>query len=142
MEVGIGEDNQIMSQSSYSMDIGTCCFCGDECNPCSQSCGSCTRSLSGFSLGWNPLPLHLRHVHDPDRTLDTLGEKFRNDEYNGQVYYIGIGTTPQTEYMSELAFRRTIWLHLDDFNEKCPYDPRTCSLQELVQWAGAELVSY
>ncbi len=24
---------------------GTCCFCGDECNPASQSCGACTRRL-------------------------------------------------------------------------------------------------
>lgn len=25
-------------------DIGTCCFCGDACNPCSQACGRCVRN--------------------------------------------------------------------------------------------------
>jgi hypothetical protein len=29
-------------------DIGKCCFCGDECNPCSQVCGPCMR---GYYLG-------------------------------------------------------------------------------------------
>lgn len=23
-----------------------CCFCGDECNPCSQACGRCIRKIS------------------------------------------------------------------------------------------------
>jgi len=25
---------------------GLCCFCGEECNPCSQACGRCARALS------------------------------------------------------------------------------------------------
>jgi len=28
----------------FEEEPGTCCFCGDYCNPCSQSCGSCNRS--------------------------------------------------------------------------------------------------
>ena len=128
-----------MIQDIYEMDIGTCCFCGDECNPCSQSCGRCARSLTGFSLGWNPLPSHLTHVYDPDGKLDTPGEKFRDDEYQGQVHYTGIGSEPHLQYMSEGRFRRTIWLHRDEFNEPCPHDPRTCSLRVLVKWTGAEL---
>jgi hypothetical protein len=28
--------------------LGTCCFCGYDCNPCSQACGSCIRKLSLF----------------------------------------------------------------------------------------------
>lgn len=28
------------------MDIGTCCYCGFECNPNSQACGSCMRSCT------------------------------------------------------------------------------------------------
>lgn len=31
---------------------GTCCFCGHECNPCSQACGSCARSATMDALGW------------------------------------------------------------------------------------------
>ena len=33
------------------LDIGVCCFCNNECNAMSQSCGSCSRqlSMSGFS---------------------------------------------------------------------------------------------
>jgi len=36
-------------------EVNTCCFCGDECNPNSQSCGSCARRgtcamLAGYRL--------------------------------------------------------------------------------------------
>ena len=27
-------------------EYGLCCFCGNRCNPCSQSCGRCARSVS------------------------------------------------------------------------------------------------
>lgn len=40
-------------------DIGTCCFCGFECNPLSQSCGSCARGISGAAIGL-PVPDHLK----------------------------------------------------------------------------------
>lgn len=33
-----------------------CCICGFECNPSSQSCGSCTREVSAYSLGWIETP--------------------------------------------------------------------------------------
>ena len=26
--------------------IGKCCFCGGDCNPCSQACGRCARDLT------------------------------------------------------------------------------------------------
>ena len=43
-----------LSESSESEEArGTCCFCGGECNPCSQSCGRCARAVSGRVLGWN-----------------------------------------------------------------------------------------
>jgi hypothetical protein len=38
---------------------GTCCFCGFECNSSSQSCGFCTRGISGHSIGL-PVPAHLK----------------------------------------------------------------------------------
>lgn len=40
-------------------EIGICCFCEGECNPMSQSCGSCARGLSGVAIGI-PVPPHLR----------------------------------------------------------------------------------
>jgi hypothetical protein len=45
-ECQVSDDNYI-----YDMDIGKCCFCNDECNPMSQSCGSCMRGLSVTALG-------------------------------------------------------------------------------------------
>lgn len=59
---------------SQNGDIGICCFCGDECNPCSQSCGRCSRTLTGFSLGWNTLPTHLQHL-DPEFNTDLKVEE-------------------------------------------------------------------
>lgn len=41
------------------LDIGTCCFCGFECNPSSQSCGSCARGISGVAIGL-PVPIRLK----------------------------------------------------------------------------------
>jgi hypothetical protein len=38
---------------------GICCFCGYECNPLSQSCGSCSRRLSGAVFG-QPVPEYLK----------------------------------------------------------------------------------
>lgn len=41
------------------LGVGTCCFCGFECNPLSQSCSSCSRSISGAAIGI-PVPHHLK----------------------------------------------------------------------------------
>lgn len=41
------------------LNIGICCFCGFECNPLSQSCGSCARGISCVALGI-PVPSHIR----------------------------------------------------------------------------------
>lgn len=41
------------------MEIGKCCFCEGDCNPQSQSCGLCTRGLSGVAIGL-PVPNHLQ----------------------------------------------------------------------------------
>ena len=41
---------------------GICCFCQEECNPSSQSCGRCSRTLTGFSIGLNPLPEYLEDI--------------------------------------------------------------------------------
>lgn len=45
----------------YFLDIGTCCFCGFECNPLSQSCVSCARGISGAAIGL-PVPDHLKKI--------------------------------------------------------------------------------
>ena len=46
-------------QTKEYKDEGVCCFCGFECNPMSQSCGSCARGLSGAAIGL-PVPKHLK----------------------------------------------------------------------------------
>lgn len=43
-----------------ALEVGICCYCGGYCNPCSQSCGYCSRKLTGYALGWNSLDENLR----------------------------------------------------------------------------------
>ena len=95
-------------------DIGVCCFCGDDCSVYSQNCGNCSRSLVGEVMGWD-IPLEVR------------------------IYYTGIGCDPSEPYISEECFRGIMELEKDRFNEKCPYDPNTCDLLDLMEWAGAEM---
>ena len=49
-----------MDYENLEEETGTCCFCGDECNILSQSCGSCARSLT-----FGPLPI-LASYSDPE----------------------------------------------------------------------------
>ncbi len=44
-------------QENTNYEIGTCCFCGGECNAASQDCGTCARRLTGWALGWYPKPV-------------------------------------------------------------------------------------
>lgn len=44
-------------------EYGTCCFCNEYCNPLSQSCGRCSRNITGFELGWNPLNRNLEYLY-------------------------------------------------------------------------------
>lgn len=37
---------------SPNSEVGQCCFCQGECNPCSQSCGRCARDMTMQMLGW------------------------------------------------------------------------------------------
>lgn len=34
-------------------NIGTCCFCNDDCSAYSQCCGRCARSMTGIAMGWD-----------------------------------------------------------------------------------------
>jgi hypothetical protein len=59
-QVSDNEEQVSYEKDMYDgMGVGNCCFCNDECNPMSQSCGSCMRGLSGgvFSI---PVPGHLQ----------------------------------------------------------------------------------
>jgi hypothetical protein len=56
-----------------------------------------------------------------------------------RIYYTGIGCDPSEPYISEECFRGIMELEKDRFNEKCPYDPNTCDLLDLMEWAGAEM---
>ena len=95
-------------------DIGVCCFCGDDCSAFSQSCGRCARSFTGEIMGWD---LNVNKV---------------------RIYYTGIGSDPEQQYVSEKCFRSIMTTHKDKFNEECPYDPSTCDLNLLMEWSGAE----
>ena len=97
--------------------IGVCCFCGDDCSAFSQNCGSCARSLMGEVMGW-----------DIQSNVDEV-----------RIYYTGIGSIPSVRYISEECFRAIMDLEKDRFNEMCPFDPNTCDLLELMEWAGAEM---
>ena len=45
-----------------SFEIGTCCFCNGECNPSSQTCGSCARKITGYALGNNNYPGEIKNI--------------------------------------------------------------------------------
>ena len=94
--------------------IGVCCFCGDDCSAYSQNCGNCSRSLVSEVMGWD-IPLEVR------------------------IYYTGIGSISSEPYISEECFREIMELEKDNFNEKCPHDPNTCDLLDIMEWAGAEM---
>ncbi len=51
----IDDNALIKDDNTEEPEVGTCCFCKGECNPASQSCGSCARSLSfGPKPAWYP----------------------------------------------------------------------------------------
>lgn len=54
-------------------EMGQCCFCGFECNPLSQSCGACSRGLSGVAVGI-PIPDHLQEYIMPVSYCRNCGE--------------------------------------------------------------------
>jgi len=116
------------------IDNGICCFCGNDCNPLSQSCGSCTRSLSWYgtipSLEYKKESNNNSYIE-----IDLSDEEFRNDNYNGKIYY-------NNKFMNEKSFRQLIWFKLDeDFEDKnCNYDPRNCSIKVLVEKFGAKFI--
>ena len=45
-------DNDVVPETPTNsvddFEYGICCFCGDGCNPASQSCGQCARSMWHF----------------------------------------------------------------------------------------------
>ena len=53
------DDSQLHNNEHKKEFVGECCFCGDQCNPLSQSCGSCSRGISGSAIGI-PIPEHLK----------------------------------------------------------------------------------
>jgi hypothetical protein len=97
----------------YSQETGNCCYCGDECNPCSQSCGMCTRSITGYSIGLNPLTYHLRYVYNstrepiyPPRSNDLEGGAvvLKRDKTLSTLLKLGdVGIPPLVKLQSHLG---------------------------------------
>lgn len=50
--VAVYGKNNCSSCPDPDFEEGTCCFCGNPCNPSSQSCGRCPRNLF-FTGEWN-----------------------------------------------------------------------------------------
>jgi hypothetical protein len=48
----INNVNLVDNKTDTTDEYGTCCFCGDYCNPCSQSCGRCAREITMQAIGW------------------------------------------------------------------------------------------
>lgn len=116
------------SSDEFEYEIGKCCFCGDECNPDSQSCGSCARDMTMMSMGWN--------------TKNTKKIKYTPIQKNkvsdtSKVYFPEFGLT---DYMSQEQFRQFLIDNRDKFPMELPYDLHNCDIMELIQFVGASLV--
>lgn len=40
----VDDDDNRSLEDDWEIEVGTCCFCGGDCNPCSQACGPCIRN--------------------------------------------------------------------------------------------------
>ena len=74
-------------------ETGKCTYCESECNPLSQTCGTCARLLTGYTLGWNELPLYLQGV-------------YKNLETNKIIVKSSIPIPSLTDMPREEFFRR------------------------------------
>lgn len=56
-----------------SFKLGICCFCGNECNQCSQSCGRCARDMTMAMIGMKPSRKDLikKDVEDYRKDIDS-----------------------------------------------------------------------
>ena len=66
--------------------FGKCCFCQEQCNMLSQSCGTCARNITGYSIGINNnLPDNLKEfLYEPHISLfkEFIQKKLHLTEYN------------------------------------------------------------
>jgi len=63
----------LSQENENEMEIGECCFCGGDCNPMSQSCGMCSRGISGAAIGI-PVPEYLKKYVYKFRICDGCGD--------------------------------------------------------------------
>lgn len=124
-------DNQTNSSLEYSSEeleyeVGRCCFCGDDCNPDSQSCGGCARDMVMTSMGWNK-----------KKVKNTPTQK-NKVSHTSQVYFTEFGV--KNYYMSQEEFRQFLIDNMDKFPMEIPYDIHNCDIMELIQLVGASLV--
>ena len=114
----------------FSHEIGNCCFCGEECNPCSQCCGRCARSsISWFNF--EPYYTDTRgQLLGKATVYDKTEEKNWKTGFSGIIVYKG-------KNMTESEFRT--FIQNEDKDEECPYNYSNCSLRLLVKWAGASV---
>lgn len=61
------------------MDLGKCCYCGEECNINSQSCGYCAKKMTNYYLG-NYLPPYLDEQRFTEEELGQIKEEIKDKE--------------------------------------------------------------
>lgn len=82
----IKKETDSQNDSELNMEIGECCFCGGECNPMSQSCGICSRGLSGVAIGI-PAPNHLKKYLNNYYFCQSCGTKKNNIQLSEIKHY-------------------------------------------------------
>ena len=57
---------------SYEYEHGHCCYCNDQCNQCSQACGSCMRQMS-----WGCMPSYVLPDLPPPQPREVIRRSAR-----------------------------------------------------------------
>lgn len=107
-------DSSFYTSEETEEEVGICCFCGDYCNPCSQSCGSCARNQTALLFSWRPS----LNSFSPNQEKNILFHK---------------------KHYSEEKFRKLINVNKCDFDKQLHLNPMTCDLGELVNLVGATI---
>ena len=87
-------------------EYGTCCYCGGFCNQLSQSCGQCSRTLTGYAIGINPLPTHLEYIYADEDQLHTNVKCQDSFIFNEKVWIGDPKVIYPDEYWNEFSHRR------------------------------------
>lgn len=114
--------NSKKNNNSICPTLGRCCYCNDECNPMSQTCGRCPREFNGAIFGWNEIPIHFIKTLEMNRVKD--------------AYYNIVAGNRSTSETDELRDAVNANVFIDIF----PFDTKYCDIDILLKWVGQQLV--